>query len=409
MYEIQSMETVSVVKEHDHSDTCQHQWHRKLGHRDPDAIKQLIKEKLADGIEIIDCGIRSVCDCCIKSKMTRSPFPKKSNSRTETPLELLHTDICGKMPVKTIGGKEYVLTIIDDYSRYTVGYLLKHKSETVQCIKEYVAANQNRLGKLPRRIRSDEGGEYISNEYKTYLKINGIKIEYTNPYCPEQNGVAERKNRHLIEMTLSLLLDANLEKSYWGEAMMTAIYLQNRLPTSSTGKTPYELWFGKRPDLESLKIFGTRAYVFIPKEKRKKLDEKAELLIFVGYSEETKGYRFLNKRTNKITISRDAKFIKDSNEYSADSNDFDYTEENNVTIEEIENITTGWNAIRNNQGVVNGFNQMPNDEDSANGVDHTVDQVNDGGGLHQSSGYNVENVRRGTRIRREQLNDSPSI
>lgn len=116
-------------------------------------------------------------------------------------------------------------------------------------------------------------------------------MQYTNPCCPEQNGVAESKNRYLVEMTRSLLLDAGLENSYW---VMTAIYLQNRLPTLSTGKTPYEFWFGTKPNLDHLRIFESKAYVFIPKGKRKKLDHKAQILIFVGYSEETKGYRFLN-------------------------------------------------------------------------------------------------------------------
>lgn len=397
MYEVKSLEKVSMVQEHEHTDACQHQWHRKLGHRDPDAIKQLVNQKLADDIEMSDCGIRTVCDCCMKSKMTRSPFPKKSNSKTESPLELVHTDICGKMPVKTIGGKEYVLTIIDDYSRYTVGYLLTHKSETVQCIKEYVAANQNRFGKLPQTVRSDRGGEYMSNEYKAYLKMNGIAIQYTNPYTPQQNGVAERKNRHLVEMTRSLLLDAGLKSSYWGEAIMTAIYLQNRLPTSATGKTPYELWFGKKPTFHHLKIFGSQAYVFIPKEKRKKLDQKAELLIFVGYSEETKGYRFLNKRTNKITISRDAKFIEDSIKYSVDQEDDSDDSEDISIIFNKEN-----DAFGQNENDTNVFDHIPNGENVANGLDREPNDVNDEDGANRldQSENNVEHLRRGTRVRR---------
>lgn len=376
MYEIECLEKVSIIKELKHSNACQHQWHRKLGHRDPDAIKQLVNQKLADGIEMSDCGIRIVCDCCMKSKMTRSSFPKKSNSRTESPLELVHTDICGKMPVKTIGGKEYVLTIIDDFSRYTIGYLLTHKSETIQCIKEYVAANQNRFGKLPQIIRSDRGGEYISNEYKAFLKTNGIAIQYTNPYTPEQNGVAERKNRHLVEMTRSLLLDAGLENSYWGEAIMTAIYLQNRLPTSSTEKTPYELWFGKKPELDHLKIFGSKAYVFIPKEKRKKLDQKAELLTFIGYSEETKGYRFLNKRTNQITISKDAKFVEDPIGHSIDQ-DSD-SEDINVIIDNEDN------AI--------GYTEVQNDSDDDS---DDYSEAND-----QLPNDNIQPLRRGDRTRK---------
>ena len=141
------------------------------------------------------------------------------------------------------------------------------------------------------------------------FKDQGIKIQYTAAYSPQQNGVAERKNRSLIEMARCMLLDANMEKKYWAEAVNTANFLQNRLPTRTIGRTPYELWYRKKPDVGNLHVFGCDALVQIPIEKRRKLDKKAEKLTFVGYSDESKAFRFVDKTTNRIKISRDVVFL----------------------------------------------------------------------------------------------------
>lgn len=129
--------------------------------------------------------------------------------------------------------------------------------------------------------------------------------------CPQQNGKAERMNRSLIEMTRCLLRDAEMDKRYWGEAINTANYLLNRLPCSATGKTPFELWSGKLPDYKHLRIFGSAAYVHVPKEKRKKLDQKSIRMIFVGYADGRKAYRCLDPDTDAVTISRDAEFVEE--------------------------------------------------------------------------------------------------
>lgn len=110
------------------------------------------------------------------------------------------------------------------------------------------------------------------------------------------------------------LLDADLPKKYWGEAITTATYLQNRLPSRTVERTPYELWTGQKPNYEGLRVFRCEAYVHLTDAKRSKLEAKARKLLFVSYSNEHKGYRFLDRVTDKITISRDARFIKLGNE-----------------------------------------------------------------------------------------------
>lgn len=167
--------------------------------------------------------------------------------------------------------------------------------------------------KKVKAIRSDQGGEYMCNNFRNYMKQKGIKAEYAAVHTPEQNGLAERKNRSLIEMTRCMLADANLNKKYWGEAVLTANCLQNRLPSRSIAKTPYELWYSQKPDVKHLQIFGTIAYAHIPKIQRRKLDDKGKKLVFVGYSGVSKAYRLLDMQTDKIIETRDVIFSNETN------------------------------------------------------------------------------------------------
>ena len=144
-----------------------------------------------------------------------------------------------------------------------------------------------------------------------FLAESGTIHQNTASYSPQQNGKAERKNRYVVEMVRCMLAESGLGKQYWGEAITAANYLQNRLPSSSSiEKTPYEFWHNKKPSYNHIRIFGSEAYVHVPKEKRLKLDVKAKKMVFVGYAEERKAYRFLDRKTNQIMISRDAKFIE---------------------------------------------------------------------------------------------------
>lgn len=273
-------------------------------------ITRIIREGLGTGLNMIDCGIRSVCGTCCEGKLSRLPF-RKSESKSRAVLELIHSDLCGQMEVFTPSGNRYVLTFIDDFSRYCVIFLLEHKSQTEEKIQEFVQLARTQFGRPPKVIRTDGGGEYSSVSLKSFLRKEGILLQQTAPYSPQQNGKAERMNRSLIEMTRCLLRDANLDKRYWGEAIHTANYLLNRLPCSATNRTPYELWYGEKPEYKHLRIFGSIAYVHVPKEKRKKLDQKSQRMIFVGYADGRKAYRFLDPKTDNVMISRDAKFVEE--------------------------------------------------------------------------------------------------
>lgn len=310
LYRLVQPNSVSMAKSDlVHRENCIHNWHRRLGHREIGAVQKL--KDNADGIHFEECGIKQVCECCLRGKQSRSPFPE-SNSKSKEILEIIHTDVC-TMDTPTPSGHKYFVTFIDDFSKYTEIYLMKRKSDTFDKFKKYILGVQTQFNKKVKTVRSDNGGEYINESFKTFCAERGIACQYTVAYSPQQNGVAERKNRYLTEMVRCMLIDAKLGKKYWGEAIMTANYIQNRCPSRSVGTTPYEKWYGRKPNLKNLKIFGTPAFVHIPREKRRKLDEKSQQLLFVGYSENSKAWRFLDKDTDDIYISRDVKFIELNN------------------------------------------------------------------------------------------------
>lgn len=282
LFKLRQPNKVYGMKEHEFNTNCIHYWHRVFGHRNPDAIKDMCSKQMVDEIKISNCGVKVHCEVCLQAKMTRLPFPKESSSKSKSVLDLVHTDVCGPMQTKSPSGKRYILTFIDDFSRYTVIYLLREKSEVEDKVKEYIEMAKTKFSKTPKVIRSDRGREYVNKEVIEYLKTQGIQIQYTTPYTPQQNGVAERKNRSLVEMARCMVLDAGLPHMFWGEAINSANYLQNRLPTRRTQTTPYERWNGLKAKVKHLQIFGLKCFVHIPTEKRRKLDNVAKQMIFVG-------------------------------------------------------------------------------------------------------------------------------
>ena len=164
-----------------------------------------------------------------------------------------------------------------------------------------------------KALRSDNGGEYLSSEFKDYLSREGIRHEPTIPKTPQQNGVTERMNRILVESVRSMLIDAHLPHKFWAEALSTAVYLRNRSPTKAVEeKTPHEARSGDRPNVKHLRVFGCIAYAQVPKDERKKLDSKSRKCIFLGYGAEIKGYQLYDVERDKVLHSRDVIFDESS-------------------------------------------------------------------------------------------------
>ncbi|KAL0536512.1 hypothetical protein IC582_025461 [Cucumis melo] len=160
-----------------------------------------------------------------------------------------------------------------------------------------------------KSLRSDRGGEFLSNNFNHFCKKHGIHRELTTPYTPEQNGVAERKNRTVVEMTRSMLQMKGLSNDFWAEAVSTSIYLLNISPTKAVmNKTPFEVWYGKKPNVNHLRVFCCISYALVPSQVRQKLDKKSEKCIFVGYCTQSKAYRLYNPLNGKILTRRDVVF-----------------------------------------------------------------------------------------------------
>lgn len=284
-------------------------WHRRLGHLNFGTLCKLNEAVVGVNIKGNDMQIKQ-CKVCDLGKQQRKPFPI-SETRTTKILELVHTDLCGPMETKSMGGARYMLTFTDDYSRKTFLYFLKEKSQVFKCFVEFKKMVENETDQKIKRIRSDNGMEYLSEAVDEYCKNNGIQHQLTCVYTPQQNGVAERANRTIIERGKCMLFDGSLETKFWAEACGTAAYIMNRTPRNRLQyKTPIEMWSGEKPNVSNLRIFGSKVMVHVPKEKRKKWSAKASEMIFIGYDSQKKGYRCFDSQNNKVIVSRDVNFYE---------------------------------------------------------------------------------------------------
>ena len=281
-------------------------WHRRYGHLGEQSLKKLVSDNLVTGLDYNTTKKLAFCEGCVEGKHHRSEFPQSSSRQTEV-LGLIHSDVCGKMSKKSLGGAEYFLTFIDDKSRFTWVYFLRTKGEVFEKFQEWQSMVEKASGKKVKVLRSDNGGEYTSHEFQRYLKKEGIRHETTIPKTPEQNGVAERMNRTLVEMARSML--HTMDRKFWAEAVANSVYLRNRSPTTAVPQmTPYEAWNGSKPDVSHLREFGCPCYAHVPKDERKKLDPKAKKCIFLGYGDCVKGYRLYDESRSHVMYSRDVKF-----------------------------------------------------------------------------------------------------
>src|SRR3954468_15582784 len=259
----------------------------------------------------------SKCLVCVQAKQ-----PRKSHTTAEvrnlTPLELIHSDLCEMNGVLTKGGKKYFMTLIDDSTRYCHVFLLKSKDEALSFIKIYKAEAEIQLDRKIKRLRSDRGGEYFSNEFDSFCAEYGTIHERTPSYSPQSNGVAERKNRTLTDLVNAMLDTSGLSKEWWGEAIKTACHVLNRVPTKNKTITPFEEWERKRLKLSYLRTWSCLAKVNVPIPKKRKLGPKTVDCVFLGYAFHSIGYRFLvvkfeapDMHVGMIMESNDATFFED--------------------------------------------------------------------------------------------------
>ena len=289
--------------------TAMETWHINMGHLN---VRDLIQSERSGAVLGMDLGKAPedlVCEICLRSKMTKTPFPKESKRASEL-LEIIHSDVIGPMRVESNGKARWVVTFIDDCSRWCEIRLLKGKDEVFSAFKDFKALVENQHGRKIKFLQSDNGTEYRNEPFDTFLRENGIGRRTTITHTPEQNGIAERRNRTLMDMTRCLLAQSSLPPSFWGEALNTANHIRNRCPSKSLGgKTAYEKWIAKAPDVSYFREFGSRVFTLDRSPTKGKLDPRSKEGIFVGYSSERKGYRIWLKNEKRIDIARDVKFV----------------------------------------------------------------------------------------------------
>lgn len=281
-------------------------WHRRYGHMGMSNVCKLVNKELVIGVKEKLCNNIPFCDVCVKGKQTRLPF-NKTRPSTRRPLERVHSDVCGPMDKIAIDGSRYFVTFTDDFTHLTVTYLMKNKSETFNKFREYHEMATAHFNTKLSILRSDRGGEYLSDVMKSFCKEKGVVLETNAAYNPESNGLAERINRTLVEKARSMLIDAHLPRNLWGEAVIASTYLTNRSPTVVLkDKTPFEMWFSRKPDISNLRVFGSRAFAHIPDVQRKKFDNRSKEFVMIGYDHS--GYRLYDPESQKVVIRRNVVF-----------------------------------------------------------------------------------------------------
>lgn len=283
-------------------------WHARLGHINLETMKSMIQRELVIGVPHLNIE-KQICVSCLLGKQTRQVFPQATAYRATRVLELIHGDLCGPITPNTLAGNKYVLVLIDDYSRYMWTALLKEKSEAFNKFKRFKNLVEQDSGATIQTFRTDRGGEFVSQEFNTFCDGSGIRRHLTAPYTPQQNGVVERRNQTLMEMTRSILKHMRVPNFLWGEAMRHSPYLLNRVATRSLiDKTPYEMFRSRKPNISHLRVFGCIGYAKTEAPNLKKLDDRSRVLVHLGTEPGSKAYRLYNPQTRKIVVSRDVIF-----------------------------------------------------------------------------------------------------
>ena len=281
-------------------------WHGRFGHLSFEALGRL--GKMVTGLPQIK-HVDELCDSCLAGKQRRLPFPKTAKYRAQEVLQLVHGDLCGPITPATHGGRRYFLLLVDDCSRYMWLQLLTSKDEAAEAIRRFKARAEADSGKRLRVLRTDRGGEFTAVEFASYCAGEGVARQLTAPYSPQQNGVVERRNQTIVGMARSMMKAKAMPAEFWGEAVSTAVFILNRSPTKALkGMTPYQAWYGRKPNVSYLRTFGCIGHVKTVKPGLGKLEDRSTKMVFLGYEDGTKAYRLYDPARGKVVVSRDVIF-----------------------------------------------------------------------------------------------------
>jgi len=251
--------------------------HCRLGHPSLPMLKKLWPQ--FQNIPSLDC------ESCQFAKHHRSSTKPRVNKRVESIFELVHSDVWGPCPIVSKTGHKYFVTFVDDFSRMTWIYFMKSRSEVFTHFCAFCAEVKTQFNTSVRILRSDNAKEYMSELFQSYMRQHGILHQTSCVDTPSQNGVAERKNRHLLETARALLFQMKVPKQFWADAVSTACFLINRMPsTVLVGNVPYNVLFPNKSLFPvEPKVFGSTCYVRDVRPSVTKLDPKALKCVFLGY------------------------------------------------------------------------------------------------------------------------------
>lgn len=254
------------------------------------------------------CSSKFSCDTCMLAKHHRLPF-QRSHTTTSTCFELIHVDLWGPYKSAALNGAHYFFTIVDDHSRATWTYLVHTKDQIPSILSSFIAYLENHYQKTPKFLRSDNGTEIVTKPILAFLQSKGIIHQKSMVYTPQQNGVVERKHRHLLETARAIKIHAGFPDSFWGHCILSATYLINKMPMQNLNwKSPFEILTHKAPSYDHLRTIGCLCYATINKPHKNKFAPKSTRCVLLGYPPNQKGYLLYDLQTKSIFSCRDVTF-----------------------------------------------------------------------------------------------------
>lgn len=250
-------------------------WYKRLGHLNFISLGHLSSKKVAP---------EKSCDICITGKKPRLSFSSEMPPRATHALGVVHSDVCGTFKVPSLREKKYFVSFVDEFIRMTWVAFIKFKYEMVVEFKKFKVKAKNQSGQRLKILRTGGGGEFNSIEFKKFCEEHGIEHEVVAPYTSQHNGLAERRNRIMLDMIKNILKEKNLPHTLWGELISTSAYVLNRCPTKKLKEVVLiEKCAGRKQSVSHFKVFGYVCYKHIPDATRKKLDDRRRVMLLIGY------------------------------------------------------------------------------------------------------------------------------
>ncbi|QRW15607.1 integrase core domain protein [Rhizoctonia solani] len=275
----------------------------------------MAKEKLVEGMEISDDNDRFNCQSCIKGKLGQKPVIKQLLTQYTKIGDLVVLDVAGPVRTQSLQGNYYYVSFTDVSTRYTKIYFMQQKNEAFAYYKLFKKFLETQHNAAIKMLQVDNGKEFVHKDFQEYLESKGTILRTTAPYSPAQNGIAKRLNRTLFDHKRCMMFEAEAPPSWWQESTAYACFLKNRTPTYINGKliTPYEAFYGKKPNIVTLYKFGALVQILDQSGSRGKLDPKTKPARFVGIAEnQGNSYRYILDGGRQVLHLRNVYFPKNA-------------------------------------------------------------------------------------------------